>query len=330
MFAVEPKSNAYEFPTLSDVLVARKQIQPYLNPTPLFHYPALSNLIGTDTWVKHENHQPVGAFKVRGGVNLISRLGEHERARAVITASTGNHGQSVAYASKLFGVHAIICVPEQANPAKVESIRALGAELVFHGNTFDEARSKCEQLAAEKSYRYIHSGNEPLLIAGVATATLELLTSNPDIDVIFVPVGGGSGAAGACIVAKAIRGKRVQVIAVQSEEAPAAYISWKERRIATAPSSTCAEGLATGVGFELPQQILWERLDDFVLVSDHEIRRATALMIEKTRNLVEPAGAASLAGALKMKEQIRGKRVALICTGANISTAQLMHLPFST
>src|SRR6478735_3340834 len=162
-------------PDLAEVLAARRRIEPYLRPTPLYRYPALDALAGARVWVKHENYQPVGAFKVRGGVNLISQLSAAERERGVISASTGNHGQSIAFAAALFGVRAIICVPEQANPVKAESMRALGAELVFHGRDFDEAREHCEKLADANGYRYIHSGNEPMLIAGVATATLEVL-----------------------------------------------------------------------------------------------------------------------------------------------------------
>src|SRR5258707_8571612 len=162
-------------PDLADVLAARQRIGPYLRPTPLYRYPALDAMTGTQVRVKHENHQPVGAFKVRGGVNLVSQLGAEERHRGVIAASTGNHGQSVAYAAELFGVRAVICVPEQANPVKVESMRALGAEVVFHGRDFDEAREHCEKQATEHGYRYIHSGNEPSLIAAVATCALETL-----------------------------------------------------------------------------------------------------------------------------------------------------------
>src|SRR5215470_11285708 len=192
-------------PDLAEVLAARQRIAPYLPPTPLHRYPALDAVAGTEVWVKHENYQPVGAFKVRGGLNLISQLSAGERERGVISASTGNHGQSVAYAASLFGVRAVICVPEQANPVKVESMRALGAEVIFHGRDFDEAREHCEKLAAERGYRYIHSANEPALIAGVATYTLEILEAQPDTEVIVVPVGGGSGLAGASIVAKAVR-----------------------------------------------------------------------------------------------------------------------------
>jgi threonine dehydratase len=311
--------------TLADVLEARRRIAPHLRATPLYPYPGLDELVGAEVWVKHENHQPVGACKIRGGVNLVSQLSEDERRRGLITASTGNHGQSVAYAARLFGVAARVCVPENANPVKLDAMRALGAELVVHGKDFDEAREHCERLAAEHGYRYVHSGNEPLLIAGVGTETLEILEDRPDIGVIVVPIGGGSGAAGACIVAKAIR-PEIQVIGVQSEAAPAAFRSWQARALLDDDTATTAEGLATRVPFELPQRILWEHLDDFVLVSEDEIRRANRLMIEHTRNLVEPAGAAPLAAALQIRDRLRGKRIALVLSGGNISPAQLEAL----
>jgi threonine dehydratase len=311
----------WRVPTHADVLAAREQIAPYLRPTPLFEYPALSELVGAETWVKHENHQPIGAFKVRGGVNLVSRLDEDERERGVITASTGNHGQSIAFASRLFGVRGIVCVPEGANPVKLASMRALGAELVVHGKDFDDAREHCERLAEEHGHRYIHSGNEPHLIAGVGTHTLEILEEQPEIDVVIVPIGGGSGAAGACIAAKA-RGS-TEVIGVQSDAAPAAYRSWKERSLLEDRMGTRAEGLATRVAFELPQRILWEQLDDFLLVSEAELEEAVLRMLELTRNLAEPAGAAPLAAALKLRDRLAGKRVALILSGGNISPEHL-------
>ena len=241
----------------------------------------------------------------------------------MITASTGNHGQSIAFASRIFGVRAIVCVPEHANPVKVASMEGLGAELVFHGRDFDDAREHCEALAQEHGYRYVHSGNEPDLIAGVGTHTLETLERQPDLDVLIVPIGGGSGAAGACIVAAALD-PELRVIGVQSEAAPAAYRSWKEGRIAEDVMGTAAEGLATRVGFELPQQILRERLDDFVLVSEDDLRAATLQMLERTRNLIEPAGAAPLAAALQL--DLAGERVGLIASGGNMTLAQLRDL----
>ena len=315
----------WQVPTLADVLEARRRISPHLRPTPLYGYATLNELLDAEVFVKHENHQPVGAFKVRGGVNLVSQLNAEERERGVIAASTGNHGQSLAYAARLFGVEATICLPESANPVKVASMRGLGAELVFHGRDYDEAREHCEQLAREHGYRYVHSGNEPLLIAGVATETLEILEQRPQIDVIVVPVGGGSGAAGACIVAKAVN-PAVRVIGVQAEAAPAAFRSWQERRLVDDRMETFAEGLATRAAFELPQRILWQWLDDFVLVRDDEIREAQALMIEATRNLVEAAGAAPLAAALRLRGQLMPRRIALIASGGNASREQLLDV----
>jgi threonine dehydratase len=319
------QAGTWEFPTLADVLEARRRISPHLRATPLYGYPRLDELLGAHAFVKHENHQPVGAFKVRGGVNLVSQLSPEERERGVIAASTGNHGQSIAYAARLFGVPATICVPEAANPVKVASISALGAQLVFHGRDFDDAREHCEELAREHGHRYVHSGNEPLLIAGVATETLEIVEEQPDIDVVIVPIGGGSGAAGACIVARAVK-PGITVIGVQSDAAPAAYRSWRERRLVEDRMGTFAEGLATRTAFELPQRILREWLDDFVLVSDDEISAAQALMIEATRNLVEAAGAAPLAAALRLRDGLAGKRIALIASGGNASREQLLDV----
>ena len=192
-------------PTLADVLAARRRIRAHLDPSPLRSYPSIDRLVGAEVWVKHENLLPTGAFKVRGGVNLMSQLDAQTRARGVISASTGNHGQSIAFAARLFGVSAIICAPENANPVKVEAMRDLGAEVVLVGEDFDDAREHCERLAREHGYRYIHSGNEPDLIAGVGTHTLEVLEERPDIEVVIVPIGGGSGASGACIAGKSIR-----------------------------------------------------------------------------------------------------------------------------
>jgi threonine dehydratase len=312
-------------PTFADVLAARRRIAPHLRATPLHAYPGLNELVGADVWVKHENHQPVCSFKVRGGVNLVSQLDEDERRRGLIAASTGNHGQSIAYAARLFGVRARICVPRAANPVKLASMRGLGAEVIEHGADFDDAREHSERLAAEHGYRYVHSGDEPLLIAGVATQTLEILEEMPDVDAVVVPVGGGSGAAGACVVAAAL-GRPVEVIGAGAEAAPAAFRSWRAGRCVDDATATFAEGLATRTAFELPQRILRERLDDFVLVSEDELGRATLLMLEHTRNLIEPAGAAALAAALRLRARLPGRRVALVASGGNISPGQLREL----
>jgi threonine dehydratase len=314
-----------KIPTLADVFQARTRIRPYLQPTPLHTYPGLSDLVGTEVWVKHENHQPIGAFKVRGGINLVSQLTDVERRSGVVAASTGNHGQSIAYAARLFGVKATICVPEVANEAKIDSIRALGAEVSHHGENFAASCRHAENLRDERGYRFVHSGNEPLLIAGVGTETLEILESQPDVDVLIVPVGGGSGAAGAIVAGKAIK-PDLEVIGVQAEAAPAIYRSWRERALVTVDTKTAAEGLANSEPFELPLEIMWGGLDDFILVSENELRAATRHMIEKTRNLVEGAGAAAFAAALKLTDRLAGKKVAVVCSGGNITVAQLRDL----
>lgn len=317
--------SSLSLPTFTDVLAARKTIAPHLPVTPLYPYPGLSQLLGAEVWIKHENHLPTGAFKIRGGVNWMAHLPDDQRRRGVITASTGNHAQSVAFAGRLFGVKVIVAMPNGANPVKVEGTRQLGAEVRFVGNDFDDCRCYVEQMAATEGMRYLSSGDEPLLIAGVGTHTLEIVQSLPDVDVILVPIGGGSGAAGACLVAKAVNPK-IQVIGVQSDGAPSAYRTWKEGQRVDAPIQTFAEGLSTRTPFDLPQAILRRDLDDFVLVSDDDLRSAMKLLIEHTRNLVEAAGAAALAGAIKVRERLQGKRVALIVSGGNITLVALKEL----
>jgi threonine dehydratase len=312
----------HQVPRLRDVLAARRRIAPYLQPSPLFSYPALNALIGTQVYVKHENCQPIGAFKVRGGINLVAQLSAAERERGLISASTGNHGQSIAYAGRLFGARVRIVVPEGANPGKVTAMQGLGAEVLFHGSKFEDAVQHCEALARQHGYRYVHAANEPQLIAGVGTHMLEILLQEPDIEVVIVPLGMGSGAAGACIAAHGIDPK-VKVIAVQSDASPAGRESWQQRTLVTAPNKTFAEGLATGSAAELTQLILREQLHDFVLVSDAEIRQAMLWMIERAHTLAEGAGAAPLAAAYRIREELRGKKVALVCSGGNCSLEHL-------
>lgn len=320
-----PPVDALQVPTTDDIRAAAARIEPYLPHTPLYPYPALSRLVGAEVSVKHENHLPTGAFKVRGGVNLSAQLSDDERAAGVVAASTGNHGQSVAFGARLFGISARICVPEGANVVKVDAIRDLGAEVIEEGVDFEAAKVNAARLAEEHGYRYVNSGDEPDLIAGVGTHTLEILETQDEVDVIIVPIGGGSGAAGACVAAEGTK-PEVEVIGVQSETSPAAFLSWKQGRSTTAPNNTYAEGLATGAAFEFPQKILREHLNDFVLVTDEELRSAQRAMIEHTRNLVEAAGAAALAAALKIQDRLAGKKVVLICTGGNVTPDQLRAL----
>jgi threonine dehydratase len=315
-----------EIPTLHDVLLARRAIAPFLQPTPLVLSRRVSRLLEGEAYLKLETLQPIGAFKVRGGLNLMSRLGPEERRRGVITTSTGNHGQSIAYAARQFGVPCTVAAPEGSNPLKVAAMRDLGAQVVLTGKDFDAARLWVEQEAQAKGLRYVHAANEPLLIAGVGTLSLEVMESLPDVEVILVPIGAGSGACGHCIVAKAMN-PRVQVIGVQAERAPAVYKAWREKRLLEEPSAdTCAEGLATRVAFELTLTILWQALDDMVLVSEPELRGAVAGMLEHGRVLAEPAGAAPLAAALRLRHRLRGRKAVLVVSGGNISMEQLRHI----
>lgn len=311
-----------QFPTFCDVLEAQKRIRPYLPRTPLHTYPAVNELLGTEVFIKHENYQPVCAFKVRGGINLVSQLSEDERRRGVITASTGNHGQSVAYAARLFGVQARIVVPEKANPGKVAAMQGMGAEVLFHGERFDEARRHCEELAEQHGYRYVHSGDEPLLIAGVGTLTLEMLEDEPGLDVLIVPIGGGSGAVGACLVAQTLN-PDLRVIGAQAAASPAACESWRQKRLVDAPNRTFADGLATGTAFALPQAMLWESLKEFVLIEEDAIRQAMVWMIERAHTLAEPAGSVALAAAYQMREEFKGKKVGVVCSGGNVALSHL-------
>ena len=313
-----------QIPTLRDVYEARRTISPYLTRTPLHFSAGLSQFLDAEVYLKHEDYLPLGAFKARGGINLLAHLSEEERNRGVITALTGNHGQSIARACQIFGARALIALPaKDPNPVKVAAMEALGAELIFHGDSFDEAKAHCERLAAEEGYRYVHPTDEPLLIAGVATQTLEVIEDLPDVDVLYLPMGGGSGLSGACIVPKAIN-SAIQVRGVQSEAAPAGYLSWQQGQLVQAPMQTFAEGIATQSGYELPQRIIRHLLDDFVLVTDDEIRNAVGLLIEKAHTMAEGAGAAATAGAVKQKDTLSGKKVAITISGGNTSVPQLL------
>ena len=316
----------YTRPTFTDVLKARKRIAPYLTKTPLLHYAGLSKVLGFEAYVKHENMQPTGAFKIRGGINLVSQLSPEEKAKGVITASTGNHGQSIARASKMFGVKAAVCVQAGANPDKVEAIRGYGAEIIEEGRDFDEARLNAERIAEEEGIRYIHSANEPLLIAGVGTVGLEILEDLPNVDAVIVPVGGGSQASGLAIVMKTAA-PNVEVIAVQAENAPSVYLSWKSGKLeSTESASTMADGLATRQAFELPVPILRDLVDDFVLVSDEEIMDAVRLYVEKAHTIAEGAGAAPLAAGYKIRDRLKGKKVVFILSGGNITADELRRI----
>ncbi|HJT67629.1 MAG TPA: threonine/serine dehydratase [Pyrinomonadaceae bacterium] len=312
-----------EAPVFADVVAAREFISPYLPKTPLVRSHKLSEALGCDYYLKLENLQPVGAFKVRGGLNLVG----HNPGGTLVTASTGNHGQSIAYAGRLFNTRVIIYAPaENVNAAKVQAMRDLGAEVRLHGRDFDEARLETERLAAAEGFRYVHSANEPRLIAGVGTIGLEIFEDLPEVDVIIAPAGGGSCASGNCLVAHELN-PDVKVIAVQSEGAPAMWHAWRNRNLEPYPTmKTEHEGLATRVPFEMTNQILWKLLSDFVLVSDEEINDAIRVLARDAKQLVEGSGAASLAAAIKLRDELRGKKVVGIVSGGNLPLERFTRL----
>ncbi len=312
-------------PTLDDMRSAHKRIEGFVTRTPLHRYRTLEKLLNAEVYIKHENHQPLGAFKMRGGINHLIKMSPSQRQKGVVTASSGNHGQSIAYAAKLHNIEAVIIVPENANPGKVASMKALGADVRFYGKDFDESRSEVERLSKEEGYTYIHSANTPDLIEGVGTYTLEILEDLPSADVIIVPVGAGSGVCGTAIAAKSINPK-IEVIGVQSDAAPAAYLSWKSGGLESNPNNTIAEGLGTALGFSYTIGIMRDLIDDFILVTDKELESAVLLLLEHTHNLAEHAGAASLAAALKIKDRLSNKQIVLVMSGGNLSMQHLTKI----
>ncbi len=309
-------------PTITDVLNARRVLSAYLPVTPMWSYPGLSAATGATTFVKHEHVQPTGAFKVRGGIVLLHGLTEHERAAGILSYSTGNHAQSLAYAARLFDAPCTIVMPTNPNPVKAAAVRSLGATLVEYGENFDVAREHADDLAKQSGALLVSSGDEPALIAGVGTIYLEIIDQEPELDAILVPIGGGSGAAGACLVAAALA-PGCRVIGVQSSASPAAHDSWQAGQGVRRPNKSTVEALATGGSFDMPQQILRQGLADFLLVDDADVRRAQRLMLREAHTLAEGGGATALAGLLKYRDTFAGQRVAVVCTGGNANANEL-------
>lgn len=319
-------SDEWNEPDKDDFVKAQKIVNQYLVRTPFLKATRLSQVLGVEAYIKCENLQITGSFKVRGGVNLMASLSTAEKRRGVITASTGNHGQSIAYAASIFKAKSIIVVPKNANPLKVDAIRRLGGTIVFRGNDFNDAKTWVEEETKRHHYRYINSGNEPSLIAGVGSLYLEMMEDEPDIDAFIVPIGGGSGASAACLIATFFNPK-IEVIGVQSEKAPAVYRSWKTKQwIETNTANTFAEGLATRAPFELPLQIMRRRLNDFILVTEDQMKDAILLLFETTHQVVEGAGAASTAAAMILKNQLKGKKVGLVLSGGNLTLDQFRSI----
>lgn len=314
-------------PTYDDVVRAAALVARELPATPLQSHPLLDTAVGTEVLVKHEHVLPTGSFKVRGGVHLAATLTDEERRHGLVTCSTGNHAQSVAYGARLAGVRVTIVMPSSAPAVKQDAVAALGADVLVRGTTLGEAGEAARALAATTGGSFI-CPTDPRIVLGHATAYLELF-GQATPSAVYVPIGSGTGAAGACLVRDALA-PGCQVIGVQSAAAPAGWRSWRSGTLETAPAATRASGLATTTGYLLPQRILRDRLDDFVLVLDDAIDAAARLLATRAHTLAEGAGAAALAGLLTPQSEGRPGRSAgpavVMCTGANASADEIARL----
>ena len=316
--------------SLENIRAAREVIARALAPSPLLAHPWLSHELGLRAWLKHENHLPTGAFKVRGGVNFMHHFAAERTHDGVITATRGNHGLSIALAARLHKVPATIVVPFANNPEKNELMKAFGARLIESGRDFDEARIEAERLSTSENLRYIHSANEPHLVNGVGTYALEIIEAmqqrGEKVDAIFVPIGMGSGLCGVITAFRALS-PETKIYGVQAEGAPSHYLSWQAGHVVeTAQANTFADGVATRCPSPLLLDIMLKGVDEIVLVSDEEIKDAIRLLWRTTHNLAEGAGAAATAATIKLREQLRGQTVVNIMSGGNLDTETLRQI----
>lgn len=307
--------------TLTDIEAAAAIVYRSLAPTPQYCWPLLSARVGAEVWVKHENHTPIGAFKVRGGLVYIDDLARRTpRLSGVITATRGNHGQSIAYAARAAGLRCVVVVPEGNSVEKNRAMEAFGAELVVHGRDFNAAHDHARDLAATDGLHMLPSYH-PLLIAGVATYSLEFLRAAPDLDAVYVPIGLGSGISG-MIAARDALGLTTEVIGVVAAGAPTYARSFAARRpVATNAAETMADGLAVRIPDPEAVELICARASRVVTVDDERIKDAMRAYFADTHNVVEGAGAAPLAALLQERERMAGRRVGLILSGGNVDTA---------
>ena len=307
--------------TLADLSSASDIVYRHLSPTPQLRWPQICDRLGADAWVKHENHTTVGAFKVRGGlVYFDGLLAREPGCRGVISATRGNHGQSVGFAARLHGLRAVIYVPRGNSPEKNAAMRALGVELVEFGDDFQAARERASQVAADEGLHFVPAFDLEL-VRGVATYWLEFLRGVPDLDVVFVPIGQGSGIT-ACVAARAALGlTRPQIVGVVSAHAPCYALSLAQGRAVEAPATTAlADGLACRVPDPDALAVIRANVDQVLQVTDEEVAGAMRLLFSATHNAAEGAGAAALAGALQVRTSLSGKRVGLVLSGGNVDS----------
>lgn len=311
--------------SIEDVRAAQARIKPYVPTSPTYQYPLLDAWVGhgVNVFVKHENFNPTGSFKVRNGIAFASALNEAQRQRGVVAATRGNHGLGIAYAGRLFRVPTTICVPMGNNPEKNAGIVALGARLIEAGHDYDASLVVAQQIIDREGAVLAHSTNNRHIIAGAATLSLELHEQVDALDAMVVSVGGGSQAVGAITVARALR-PTLQLFGVQAAGAPAGHDSFHAKtRLTTERASTIADGLATRSTYDLTFPALQTGLHDFITVTDTEIADAVRTLLSTTHTLVEAAGAAGLAGLKKLAPRLAGKRVAIVLSGGNIDRATL-------
>jgi len=305
---------------LPDLLAARNIVYRSMPPTPQYCWPLLSQQMGTDLFVKHENHTPTGAFKVRGGLVYLDRLrNDDPDARGIVSATRGNHGQSLAYAATRHGLTCRVVVPHGNSSEKNAAMRAFGADLVEHGSDFDDARQEAERLANAEALHMVPSFHRDL-VAGVASYGLELFEAVPDLDVVYAPLGLGSGICG-LIAARDALGLSTRIVGVVSENAAAYSLSWRAGRVVEVNSvSTFADGIAVRIPSAEAFEIIRAGADRIVRVSEDDIAEAVRLLYRATHNLAEGAGGAPLAGALSDKDDLKGQKVGVILSGQNIDT----------
>ena len=313
---------------LADVEAARERLRPHLVRTPLRSYAALDESVGAGirVAVKHENFQPTGAFKVRNGLSALTALPPGRLERGVVAATRGNHGLGLAWAGRRLGAPVTVCVPVGNNPEKNAAVVGLGARLVEEGRDYDESVAAAERLVREEGLHLVHSTNDATVVAGAGTLTLEMLEEEPGIEALVFSVGGGSQAVGGLTVARALR-PGLPVYAVQAAGACAIHDAWHLGRPVSKPSAdTFADGLATRNTYPFTFGALREGLAGFVTVTDAEIAEAVRLVLSTTHTLVEGAGAAGLAGLLKLRETLAGKTVGIVLSGANIDRETLARV----
>jgi threonine dehydratase len=311
-----------------DVLEAQRRIRPHIPATSLRRYASLDAAVGygVRVWVKHENHNPTNSFKARSAMSVLATFSEDARRKGVLCASRGNWGQGLAWAGALLGAPVVVCVPIGNNPEKNEAMRGFGAEVVEEGRDYDESVQVANRILLERGLTMVHATNDPLVLAGAATLTLEILEERPEIEAIVVTVGGGSQAVGALTVVRAVA-PHVRVYAVQAERASAIHDSWHAGHVVTRDSAdTFADGLATRQPYELTFPALQEGLSGFVTVTEAEIAEAVRILLATTHNLAEGAGAAGLAGARRLAGDLAGKDVAVILSGGNMDAETLRRV----